>query len=286
MEQIKNILTALGFTAPVRAAEQFRAEEDGAPYQVWRLDTEQGELVLKKTTAMEREVYETFFAQGGPAPEVFAFGTYQGEEYMLMEYVRGTSMSRCTRERLVRTLDALIASQEAHWGDGAHSDVGYGFEKSWPNRRKRLAYMGGLTEAYSAYLEAFSSVPRTLCNDDMLPFNVLADGERAVILDWEFAGILPYPCAIARLIAFGEEDPQAQFYMTGEDRQFALDYYYEHLIRTKGISRAEYDRTIALFLLKEYSEWVYCAGLSGDYEMDYYKKYSAMAEQLARELGL
>lgn len=41
-----------------------------------------------------------------------------------------------------------------------------------------------------------------------------------------------------------------------------------------------------LFFLKEYSEWVYCAGISGDYEMDYYKKYSEKARMLARKLGL
>jgi hypothetical protein len=74
--------------------------------------------------------------------------------------------------------------------------------------------------------------------------------------------------------------------MTREDHQFALDYYYEKLIRPRGISRAEYDRTMDLFFLKEYSEWIYCAGISGDYEMEYYKKYGKKAEDLAEKLGL
>lgn len=285
MEKIRTIIAALGVELRVEAFAPFRAEEDGTAYQVFRLQTDRGWLVLKKTTPMEKEVYETFFREGGPAPRVYAFGTYEDELYMLMEYASGSTMSRCTRDRLVRTLDALIESQDRWWEDDAHGDAGYGFSRSWPNRCKRLGYMGDLTRAYQAYLDAFAAVPRTLCNDDMLPFNVLADEDRAVILDWEYGGILPYPCALARFLAFGEEDDEL-FRMTAEDKGFALDYYYEHLLRKKGISRAEFDRTMDLFFLKEYSEWVYCAALSGDYEMEYYKKYSGKAIHLARKLGL
>lgn len=285
MERIRKIIMALGMDLDVASAEPFRAEEDGRPYAVWKLQTDRGPLVLKKTGAMERAVYETFFREGGPAPKVLAFGTYDGEIYLLMEFAPGTSMSRCTRKRLVRTLDALIGSQETWWGNEAQAGIGYGFAQSWPNRCKRLAYMGDLAPAYQAYLDAFARVPRTLCNDDLLPFNVLADEDRAVILDWEYGGILPWPCALARLLAFGEEDSEL-FQMSDGDRQFALDYYYEALIRGKGISRAEFDRTMDLFFLKEYSEWVYCAAMCGDFEMEYYKKYSEKARELAKKLGL
>lgn len=284
-ERITEILAALGFSAPVQAVTQFCSEEDGTPYQVWKLDTDTDSLVLKKTSREERDIYETFFPDRGPTPKVYAFGEYGGELYMLMEYVQGVSLSHCTRQQLRQTLDALIISQEQYWDDLAHAEVGYSFNKSYPNRRKRLEYMADLADAYQAYLDVFSSVPRTLCNDDMLPFNVLVSEEKAVIVDWEYAGILPYPCAIARLLAFGEEDPQALFQMTAEDRQFALDYYYENLIKGKGISRSEYDRTLQLFFLKEYSEWVYCAGISGDYEMEQYKKYYGKAKELAQDLG-
>lgn len=284
--KILEILGALGFPHPVQQVTQFHTEEDGTPYNVWKLDTDRGSFVLKKTSADEKAVYEAFFTDGGPAPAVYAFGTHESEAYMLMEYAPGTSMSNCTRPRLQRTLDALIASQAKYWDDTAHREVGYGFSKSWPNRLKRLSYMRDLAPAYQAYLDAFAAVPRTLCNDDMLPFNVLADDDRAVIIDWEYAGILPYPCAISRFLAFGEEDHAEMFFMSAEDKQFALDYYYENLVRHKGISRSEYDRTIKLFFFKEYSEWVYCAGISGDYGMDYYKKYYAQAKHLAQELGL
>lgn len=281
MQEFTRILRAMGFDAAVNSAEQFRAEEDGSPYQVWKLNTDRGSFVLKKTTPEEKQVYEAFFREDGPAPRVFGFS----EGYMLMEYVPGSSMSVCSRDRLIRVLDVLIESQDRFWEDTDHNQVGYSFEKSLPNRQKRLAYLGDLQQAYSAYLAEFCRVPRSLCNDDMLPFNVLADENRAVILDWEYAGILPYPCALARFLAFGEEAPGVMFYMTEADRQFALDYYYENLVNRKGISRPEFDRTMDLFFLKEYSEWVYCAALEGDFEMEYCKKYGAMARNLARKLG-
>lgn len=283
--KIAEILRTLKFQRHVYGASQFRSEEDNEPYQVWKLDTQQGSLVLKKTSPQERAVYEAFFADGGPVPKVYAFGEFEGELYMLMEHIPGASLCRCTQDRLRRTLDVLIASQEKYWESVAYGDIGYGFAKSFPNRQKRLPYMGDLADAYRAYLSEFEAVPRTLCNDDMLPMNVVANDERVVILDWEFGGILPYPCALARLLAFGEEDPQALFQMTGEERRFALDYYYANLVAQKGISRERFDRTMALFFFKEYSEWVYCAGLSGDYEMEYYQKYYAKAKELATELG-
>lgn len=285
MKNIRSILSALGTELQLQSFEPFRAEEDGRDYAVWKLCTDRGTLVLKRTTDMERAVYETFFRDGGPGPEVYAFGTYENEVYMLMEFVPGSSMSHCTRPRLVKTLEALTESQRRWWQAQGYDDVGYGFSKSWPNRCKRLPYMGDLTKGYQAYLDAFASLPRTLCNDDLLPFNVLARDSRAVILDWEYGGMLPYPCALARFLAFGEEEG-ALFQMSREDRQFALDYYYEHLIREKGISRAEYDRTMDLFFLKEYSEWVYCAALSGDEDLEYSRKYGPMARALARKLGL
>lgn len=285
MERIRNIISALGVSLNVFAAEPFRTEEDGTAYQVWKLTTDRGAMVLKKTTAKERAVYETFFADGGPVPEVYAFGTCEGETWMLMEFVPGQTMSRCTRKRLVAALDALMGCQEKWWGNETHTHVGCGYSDSLPKLKKRTPYMGDLEDAYLAFLDEYENTPRTLCNDDMLPFNVLATDDRAVILDWEYGGILPYASSLARFLAFGEEEGE-MFQMSDEDRDFALSYYYENLISTRGISRAEFDRTMALFFFKEYSEWVYCAGVSGDFEMEYYKKYGKMAKNLALSLGL
>lgn len=266
---------------------RFHSDEDNAPYQVWKVYTQSDSFVLKKTTRREREVYEAFFSGGyTEAPRVYGFREQDEDLYMLMEYIPGQNLNRCTRDALTRALDAMISLQSRFWEDETHANVGFTYRACHANRQKRLGFMGDLSEAYRGYLEAFSTVPRTLCNDDMLPFNVIDTGSRAVIIDWEFAGILPYPCALARLLAYGEEDPNALFQMTREDQQYAVAYYYEHFIRGKGISWEEYQRTMKLFFLKEYSEWVYLANQSGDHSGEYYQKYSKYACTLASQLGL
>ena len=204
---------------------------------------------------------------------------------MLMEFFDGETMSQSTRKKLILALDALIQLQEKFWGNTDLADVGWTFEKRHAARKKRLTYMEDLSDAYKAYLEADKTVPRTLCNDDLLPFNVLVSTDRAVIIDWEFAGILPYPCALARLLAFGEENTDFMFQMTMEDKEFAVQYYYDNLIRNKGISWDEYIRTMKLFFFKEYSEWVYFARSSNDFTKPEYQKYYAKCKILARDLG-
>ena len=287
-EQIlQEILAGLGIREMPAAVKPFHGEEDGAEYTVWRVDLQTGPKVLKKTTRQERSVYETFLMGLAAVPRCYGFYETGDDVYMLMEFVPGQTLSRSTREKLTLALDALIELQNAWWQDETHADAGLGFDRCYESRQKWLPHMADLTEAFEAYLEAFCTVPRTLCNDDLLPFNVLSDGQRAVIIDWEYGGILPYPCALARLIAYGEDREDALFYMTEEDKEFALQYYYDRFIRQKGIGWETYLHTMQLFLLKEYAEWVYCAHKSGDLSIPYYKPYydkaCAMAAQLKGE---
>lgn len=283
-QKLQEILAGLGIREMPAAVKPFHGEEDGAEYTVWRVDLQTGPKVLKKTTRQERSVYETFLMGLAAVPRCYGFYETGDDVYMLMEFVPGQTLSRSTRENLRLALDALIELQNAWWQDEAHADAGLGFDRCYESRQKWLPHMADLTEAFEAYLEAFRIVPRTLCNDDLLPFNVLSDGQRAVILDWEYGGILPYPCALARLIAYGEDREDALFYMTEEDKEFALRYYYDRFIRQKGIGWEAYLHTMQLFLLKEYAEWVYCAHKSGDLGIPYYKPYYAKARAMAAQL--
>lgn len=283
-QKLQEILAGLGIREMPAAVKPFHGEEDGAEYTVWRVDLQTGPKVLKKTTRQERSVYETFLMGLAAVPRCYGFYETGDDVYMLMEFVPGQTLSRCTREKLTLALDALIELQNAWWQDEAHAEAGLSFDRCYESRQKWLPHMADLTEAFEAYLEAFRTVPRTLCNDDMLPFNVLTDQNRAVILDWEYGGILPYPCALARLIAYGEDREDALFYMTQEDKEFALRYYYDRFIRQKGIGWEAYLHAMQLFLLKEYAEWVYCAHKSGDLGIPYYKPYYAKARAMAAQL--
>ena len=135
-----------------------------------------------------------------------------------------------------------------------------------------------LEQAYGGFLELYESLPRTLCHDDLLPFNVLVNGNKATIIDWEHAGILPYPTSLVRLIAHGREEEDAFFYMTEADKAFAIDYYYEHLVKSKGISYEDYRRTVDYFLLYEYCEWIMLGSKYPDEDIPRAREYLAIAK--------
>lgn len=285
-QEINIILDKLNFQYAVTSLTQFCREEDGSPYDVWKIETDGVTAVLKKTSTEERATLEAFFSDGASGiPKIYGFSEHDGETYMLMEFFEGETMSQSTREKLILALDALIQMQEKFWGNTELADIGWTFEKRHTARKKRLPYMEDLADAFNAYLEVDKAVPRTLCNDDLLPFNVLVSADRAVIIDWEFAGILPYPCALARLLAFGEENTDFMFQMSLADKEFAVQYYYDHLIGSKGISLDEYIKTMKLFFFKEYSEWVYFARSSNDFTKPEYQKYYDKCIILARDFG-
>lgn len=277
--ELSHLLSRLGLPSPVIAVP-FTREEDGTDYEVWKVTAGGETFVLKKAKEYELEVYNAFFREGVPgAPRLLSTIFTEAGAYFLMEFAEGRDLCRCTRETLILTLDALIALQKRYWGD--KTTAGLSFEKSLQNRRNRGNYLNdeALERAYEEFLSEYAALPRTLCHDDLLPFNVRVAEDRATILDWEVAGILPYPTSLARLIAHGEEDDNAFFYMTKDDKAFAVDYYYEHLVQEKGISLQSYCRSLDLFLLYEYCEWIMLGNKYPDGDMARHRIYLHKAKE-------
>ena len=263
------IVRKCGIVAEDMKISSFLREEDASEYQVWLVSAGEQKYVLKKAKGQELAVYAEFFAEKVPgAPRLLG----SCADYFLMEYVPGENLCRSDRERLRLALDALIALQDRFWD---HDETGYAFADSLAHRKKRGEYLrdAQLERAYEKFLTLYEHLPRTLCHDDLLPFNVLVSDEKATIIDWECAGILPYPVSLARLIAHGTEDADAFFYMTEEDRAFAIDYYYENLIQGKGIAYSDYRRALDYFLLYEYCEWIMLGNKYPDADMVRYHFY-------------
>ena len=128
--EIYPILAKLNFPYTVTSVSPFCREEDGSPYDVWKIETDHVTAVLKKTSAEERTTCEAFFPYGGcGTPTIYGFTEHDGETYMLMEFFDGETMSNCTREHLILALDALIQMQEKFWGNTDLADTGWTFEK-------------------------------------------------------------------------------------------------------------------------------------------------------------
>ncbi len=240
------------------AIAAFLCEEDGAEYAVWLVDTENRKLVLKRAKGNELELYRTFFRERKPyVPAFFGACKYSESTYFLTEFCPGESLRRCDREKLKKALDALIAMQDEFW---AREEL-YGAANAYGMVLKSIEHRGKflgsalLDTAFSVFREQYAGIPRTLCHDDLLPINLLI-GDRAVLIDWEYGGMLPYPSSLARLLAHGRERDDAYFYLTRADRNFAIEYYYENLVKKHGISYEDYRRTLEFFFFFEYCEWV------------------------------
>lgn len=287
-EELAEILEQLGISGVcVDRINAFVSDEDGFEYSVWKVDAADGPYVLKLAKGLETEVYRSFFAEKKPyAPELFASCGYDGKTFLLMEYCPGEDLRICSREKLVMALDALILMQDEFWERIDLSGCAVTMERALASVEDRGKYLGSalLEEAYAKFVRAYRAMPRTLCHEDLLPINVLA-GDRAVLIDWEYGGMLPYLSSFARLIAHGRGDKDAFFYMTAADKEFAVGYYYENLVKKHGIPYAEYRDSLDLFLFYEYCEWVMLGNRCDGREDERYGYYLKLAGALAAELS-
>lgn len=278
---IREIITKMGFSNQA-VITAFKHEDDDSDYAVWKIEDGNVIRVLKKTSKQELDIYDTFlsFAKLG-VPRFYKSIEYDGELFILMEYLDGNNLQKCDRKSLTAVLDALIYLQNMYWEKRELEGIGHGFEASLPGRQKRGKYLNDaeLEQAYEKYLQIYSNISRTLCHDDLLPFNVICTNEHAVIIDWEYAGILPYPTSLARLLAHCEEDESAFFYMRQEDKEYAIEYYFEHLLKEKGIDYSDYRKILDYFLLYEYCEWIMLGVEYNDTENERFKKYYAKAKE-------
>lgn len=274
---VQRIFSQMGFDANGVIFEQFCNEEDGSFYDVWKVTQGDKPWILKKAKGGEAENYRCYLHQGNSfAPKLYASMNVDGDEWLLLEYIPGNNLMRCTREDLRAALDSMIAMQSRFWQ--AEDALG-SFQKAQEGRVNRGKYLNNplLESAYHAYLQAFSQLPRTLCHDDLLPFNVIVSHGKAVFIDWEVAGILPYPTSLARLIAHATENNDAFFYMKEADKQFAIDYYYENFIKGRGVDYDSYRRHLDLCLFYEYCEWVYLGNEYNETDTDIYQLYTKLA---------
>ena len=266
---------------------QLKHEEDDAPYQVWRIDTDNTSYILKEAKGNETEIYQSILAEiKGSAPALYQVIAIEETTYLLIEYIEGENLCKCNRKKITCALDALISLQRNTWKCECFDHLGYSFEKSLVGRQNRGIYLHDslLEDAYEKFLGVYQTVPRALCHDDLLPFNVIASDQKAVLIDWEYGGILPYPTSFARLIAHVEENADALFYMTQADKAFAVNYYYDRLLKEKGISYLEWLHTLEYFLFYEYCEWVFVGNKYDATDGKYYKKYLPVAKRQAAKL--
>jgi thiamine kinase-like enzyme len=254
---------------------------------VWRIDTNSEIYILKEAKGDERYIYAAISGVcKNSVPKIYQTVTDDEKTYLLMEYIEGEDLCRCDRKKLTLALDSLIALQRETWEMQRIDGLENSFEKSLDSRKNRGEYLNDtlLEEAYEKFLTVYRSTPKTLCHDDLLPFNIIVGEQNAHLIDWEIGGMLPYPTPFARLIAHTKEDENSLFYMTEADKRFAIDYYYDKLLKEKGVLYQDWLHTLEYFLFYEYCEWVFVGNKYQATDGEYYKKYLPIAKKQAAEI--
>lgn len=282
---MEKLLTLFNLSGEIN---RIKREEDESFYDVYNVKADKKEYIIKKAKEYEAEIYSVFFKdEETSVPKIIDIKEYENEKYILMEKVEGESLIKCRRYLIKNTLDALIKIQNKYWENQEYKAAAYNFEKSLVSRIKRGKYLKDtlIEEYYERYLQIYKNVGRTLCNDDLLPFNVIANEREAFIIDWEFGGILPYLSSLARLIAHGEEET-AFFYIKKEDKLFAIEYYYENLVKNKGVEYKKYKNDLLYFFLYEYCEWIMLGNKYEDADKERLNIYKEKAYRLIEEINL
>ncbi|MBQ6182760.1 MAG: phosphotransferase [Clostridia bacterium] len=283
-----NAVFALFGKGGAARAERYINSEDGGAYDVWRIVCESGEYVLKKAKGKETEIYREFFSQPvGGVPRFYGSANAGGDEYLLLSRERGEALLSVDKASAAAAVDALVSVQDRFWLDTSHAGRGTTYDESLRSRAGRGKYLADplLERCYAEFLKIYGSLPRTLCHDDLLPFNVLYDGVRAVMVDWEHAGVLPYLTPLARFIAHCFEPGEEFFAMTESDKEFAKEYYYKKFVKEKGIDRAAFLRDLDYFVFYEYCEWVMLANKYPSSANDRNARYLDRARRLALKLS-
>lgn len=224
--------------------------DEGKGYNTYKIVSEKGEFVLKKYAGsedLEAEVKQYSRLRGLPVPELLGVG----EDCILMRFAPGDDLKNPTDEGIRAAAAALVMIMNAYpMGRGYETGRYEVYLRRLERRAKCLREEPEMAAAFKLFLNRQREIPLTLSNGDLLPINVLYDGERANIIDWEFGGFMPYSLDIARFVSHGTEGGEVtSFRMTGGQKKLFCELVYEGL--NEKPPREVYDRDLALARFNE-----------------------------------
>lgn len=261
-------------------------------YNVYKISVNGENYVLKKSDEEEISVYSKLLEKKSlPVPKYYGFTTWQETKWILIEFVKGTDLRNFTEEMAHASAKSIATIMNTYWqateSEFESQRKDHRFERYWKRINKRAECLKNETEikeAYDKFLERQKNCPRTLSNGDFLQFNALIHEGNVVLIDWGFAGIMPYSLDIARLITHGSEDKHGfPFYMNDELRKIFIDEVYDRLLIKPD--RKQYLQDIKLSQLNEYIEFIEEELSDSTLERDeFFDDYYTKAQKLAKEI--
>ena len=193
---------------------------------------------------------------------------------------------KANKENLVKVLDSLINIQKKYWNYTGVIGRTYEDNVQKINRRKQYLNDSLLEKVYDCFINEYLSCERTFVHDDFLPFNVVINDNKCVLIDLDYVGVLPYPLSICRLLAHYKDDVNYLFYMSDDDRRFAIKYYYDNFIKYYNISYDKYIKKIKFFMFYEMIEWVFVYNKYNVTKDERFEYYYNNSKKLADELKM
>lgn len=195
-----------------------------------------------------------------PVPKLEGWNCINNTVWILIEYIPGSDLRKFNKDMAFECADSLSTIFNMYWQESSfkENNINSRFQRYWTRINKRASCLkeeSKLSAAYTIFLDRQLTSPRTLCNGDFLQFNAIKNDEGITLIDWGFAGIMPYSLDIARLITHGSEEFfPFPFYMTDEYRRIFLKELYNKLVYRPDYHQYVWD--IVLSCLNECIEFI------------------------------
>ena len=255
---INMLKTVLGVVKPALAGqidiERFHDDGEGVDrtYNVYKITADSQIYILKKSDDKEIEVYEKFLKDKElPVPKLEGWTCFNGTKWLLIEYIAGEDLRKFNEDMAYGCADSLSRIYNIFWQNNGFEEhkLDNRFERYWTRINKRAECLKNelkLASAYRTFLDRQLVCPRTLCNGDFLQCNAIESDTCIILIDWAFAGIMPYSLDLARLITHGSEKFfPFPFYMTDEYRKIFLKEVYDKLLCKPDYKQFIWDVTLS-----------------------------------------
>ena len=136
-----------------------------------------------------------------PVPQLLGTAVVDGHTWHAIEERGGEDLQCLRREATTAAGKSLAGLHARFWSESPATNVNGTSAEKFALVAKHLP---SLSLALTELADRAASAPSTLCEDALLPMNVLWDGHDATIIDFGHADISPYFGDPARFVAFGK----------------------------------------------------------------------------------
>lgn len=211
------------------SAEQFRDNAINKDYNVYRIDTDDGQYVMK-SGKREFDNYHRWFPEKTSAiPYIYPQPLVQNENtWFLMEYLPGKDLRGASPEAVLSAAKALAQIHSGRWKEHPVVDPEDRYSGYYRRFISRFSEAPELQKALQKLMSRMLSCPRTLIHDDLLPINVQVTDRGIYFMDWQYCGEFPYFMDICRLLVHEKGELGSSF--SPQLREQAFRVYFDTLI--------------------------------------------------------